>query len=217
MYLSDMIRQAQVDDLPSIARVHTVCFPKSYSTQLGKSSRDGIDNLLCKFYLEYLHDAPELFKVAVNEQNNIVGFCMGYFMDKDDQMQNFIRHNRFRVLLHTVFLLIRGNKPTWKKFISRFSHGDNTVQKVVNFSNEDINNDKRGDLLSVCVLPEYRGKKYAQQLMEAFLQSMKDSGRVLCLLSVKTDNERAIHYYEKNGFILYRTRGSVGRTYMKLL
>ena len=80
-----------------------------------------------------------------------------------------------------------------------------------------MKNEERGDLLSVCVLPDCRGKGYAQGMMENYLDAMKKAGRKLCLLSVKKDNERAKQYYERNGFELYRTRGNEGLTYIKLL
>ena len=54
-------------------------------------------------------------------------------------------------------------------------------------------------------------------MMELYLKSMKEHGRKLCLLSVKQDNSRAIHYYERNGFELYRTRGNEGYTFIKVL
>lgn len=212
-----MIRLASKQDLPAIASVHSICFPKSYSTQLGKVCGIGNNNLLSRFYLEYMDDAPKLFWVAEDENNGIVGFCMGYYMNKDDQMQNFIKHNRLNLIVKTVLLMLMFNKPTWDKVLSCFKKDENLVQKIVDFSNEHIKNDMRGDLLSVCVLPEYRGKKYAQQLMDAFMNAMKESGMKLCLLSVKSDNDRAIHYYERNGFQLYRVRGEVGRTYMRKL
>ena len=173
---------------------------------------------MTSFYLEYLKDNPELFVVADDEAHGIVGFCMGYYMDKNDQMQNFLRNNRLRVLWKTFLLLLSVNGPTWKKVLSRFKHkpsvGDWTI---VNDKYENILNNQRGDLLSVCVLPDCRGKGYAQGMMERYLAVMKEHGRRLCLLSVKTDNMRARRFYERNGFELYRTRGEEGFTYMKLL
>lgn len=211
-----MIRLASKKDLLAVASIHSICFPKSYSTQLGKVGEEN-NNLLCKFYLEYMNDAPNLFWVAEDENYGIVGFCMGYYMDKNDQMHNFIKQNRLQVVVKTGILILMGNKPTWDKVFSCFKKGKNFAQKIVDFSNEHIKDDMRGDLLSVCVLPEYRGEKYAQQLMVAFLNAMKESGRKLCLLSVKSDNYRAIHYYERNGFQLYRVRGEEGLTYMRRL
>lgn len=58
------IRQATLDDLEQIAKVHFQCFPDSFSTYLGKG-RHGY--LLQKFYQEYLDDAPELFLVAEDD------------------------------------------------------------------------------------------------------------------------------------------------------
>lgn len=214
-----MIRQATIKDLPAIAHVHCRCFPDSYSSQLSRyKSAMGGGNLLTAFYLEYMKDNPELFVVAEDEEGGIVGFCMGYYMDKDDQMQNFLRNNRIRVLWKTVLLLITGNKQTWYKMLARFKHKPSVSDwTIVNNKYEHILNNQRGDLLSVCVLPECRGKGYAQGMMEQYLAAMKEHGRKLCLLSVKTENQRARRYYERNGFELYRTRGEEGLTYMKLL
>lgn len=212
-----MIRKATKEDLLAIGKVHSTCFPDSYVTQLGKVCGPNENNLLSRFYQEFINDTPELFWIANDEEMGIVGFCMGYYMDKDDQMKNFMKHNRISIAIKTALLLLMCNKQTWNKILSLFKKGENTVQKIVDFSNEHIKKDNRGDLLSVCVLPECRGKKYAQQLMETYLKAMKESGRELCLLSVRTDNDRAIQFYERNGFKLYRVRGSEGRTYMKIL
>lgn len=184
--------------------------------QVEKCNRGG--NLLVSFYREYLNDNPELFWVADDEDKGIVGFCMGYYMDKDDQMQNFMKHNRFKVLWKTLLLMLSGNKQTWSKMLTRFKHKPSQSDwTIVNDKNEHILNNQRGDLLSVCVIPEGRGKGYAQSMMEAYLAAMKVYGRKLCLLSVRTDNLRARRYYERNGFEIYRTRGKDGLTYMKLL
>lgn len=213
-----MVRLATIDDLPSVAKVHAICFPDSYSTQLSKWHCFDKKNLLSLFYNEFLIDNPELFVVAEDEKDGVVGFCMGYYMDKDDQIQNFLHNNRFRILWKTFLLLLIGNKQAWNKIMSRLKHKpDISDWTIVNNKYESIKNEERGDLLSVCVLPEYRGKGYAQDMMNLYLRAMKNAGRKLCLLSVKKDNERAKRYYERNGFELYRTRGNVGLTYIKLL
>lgn len=169
-----------------------------------------------RFFEEFLNDCPELF-LAVEVDSKIVGYCMGYYMDKDDQMKNFIKKNRWSLLLKTIFLMLIGNKPTWKKMLSKFDKSSKEQWEIVNTSYEHILNNERGDLLSICILPEFRGEGVSGRLMDAFLDAMKSKGKKLCLLSVLSNNDRAINYYEKNGFILYRTRGEIGRTYMKLL
>jgi len=143
---------------------------------------------------------------------------MGYYMDNATQMQRFLHKNKFSIIWKTILLLLSANRQAWLKVISQIKHKpDVSDWKIVNTKYEHINNNKRGDLLSVCVLPEYRGKGYAQQLMESFLAAMKSSGMEICLLSVDAINTTARRYYERNGFEVYRTRGCDGLTYIKPL
>lgn len=212
-----MIRQANINDLDGISRVHATCFPDSYVTQLSKHKWLG-GSLLPEFYKIFMVDNPELFIVADDENNGIVGFCMGYYMDKNDQISRFMKNNRLLIGIKTLFLLFCGNRQTWNKMISRIKHKPSVSDWIiVNTKYESYGNNQRGDLLSVCVLPDFRGKQYAQEMMDMYLQSLKNKGKKICLLSVKQDNARAIKYYERNGFELYRTRGTEGYTFIKLL
>ena len=154
--------------------------------------------------------------MAENEKRDVIGFCMGYYMDNDSQMQDFVKHNKIALLWKSFLLMLAGNKPTWNKMLSYLRHkpsiNDWTIEQY-----ENILNNQRGDLLSVCVVPDERGKGYAQELMDSFLASLQSHGRLLCLLSVRAGNGRARRYYERNGFELYRTRGEDGLTYIKKL
>lgn len=214
-----MIRLASSKDLPCITKVHCKCFPNSFSSQLSHYQHImGGGNLLLPFYQEYLDDASELFHVACNEDGKIIGFCMGYYMDNDMQMHRFLKKYKWKIVWKITLLLLMGNGPAWRKVISQIRHKPSVGEwQIINTKYESINNHKRGDLLSVCVLPEYRGSGYAQQLMDSFLAAMRRSGREICLLSVYTNNMVARRYYERNGFEVYRTRGCDGLTYIKPL
>ena len=75
---------------------------------------------------------------------------MGYYMDKDDQIQNFMRNNRGKILWKTLLLLLAGNKQTWKKMISRFKHKPVVSDwEIINDKYEHLLNNERGDLLNV--------------------------------------------------------------------
>lgn len=214
-----IVRSARKEDLKFISVIHTKCFPDSFLTSLATIEKiiDGSD-LISLFYKEFFEDNPELFVVAEDSNYGIVGYCMGYYMDKDYQMKNFIKHNRFELLYKTCILLLKGNRAAWMKVLARLNRNtDDNVWRIVDNRYETLGNDLRGDLLSICVLPDFRGKGYAQELITSYLTKMRLSGRKLCLLSVRTDNVRARRFYEKNGFELYRTRGKVGLTYIKLL
>jgi ribosomal protein S18 acetylase RimI-like enzyme len=201
-----MIKQATINDLDEIAIVHTKCFPNSFSTALGY-------RLLKNFYYEYISEIPELFLLSVDEKNSLYGFCMGYYMEKDHYMKSFLKHNMLAVGLMMCFRLVTGDRRAWKKL----KKNSMPEWKVLNHEYDDIPNNERGDLLSICVLSDYRGCGIANDLIAAYQEVLKNRNRKLCMLSVAVDNARGIRFYEKNGFKLYREAANVTRTYFKQL
>lgn len=201
-----MIRQATIEDLPSIATVHSKCFQDSFSTALGLG-------LLEKFYFEYISKIPELFLVCENDDHSIIGFCMGYYMEENHYMRSFISNNRARVVMKLICRLAVLDKRAWKKVLKR--RKVNWV--ITNPKFDDIPRNQRGDLLSICVLKEYRGNDYANQMISEFQRVLKQHNRKICMLSVSTSNLRGIRFYEKKGFEKYREGDRGIRTYAKLL
>ena len=195
-----MIRAAAPEDLSEIAIVHAQCFPDSFSTALGKGYHG---SLLVKFFEEYLKKVPELFFVAVSDENKIIGYCMGYYINGNNFTKNFLKHNFFKISFQMLRLLLSGNRIAWKKILSLFYRKKSPVQAAP----DEIRNlpcEKKGDLLSICVLPPQQGSGTAASLINTFHESLLKNGKTLCFLSVKPENKRAIRFYEKNG---YRTYG----------
>ncbi len=206
-----IIRQATYDDLPEIARLHALCFPDYLSTRIG-SSNDCY--LLSKFYKEFIDDNPELFIVAIDDDKKIAGFCMGYYMDKAGQQSKYIRHNRIRVLSRIGWLLLKGDRLAWKKLKLRFKK---PTYEILDHSIDDVPMSDIGDMLSMCVLPELKGKGCSKQLTSRFLENMKAHGRKYCLVTMKVGNQRAIGFMKKNGFVPYRKIGTMSITYLRQL
>ena len=199
-----MIRQANLSDLEKIASVHIECFPNSFSSSLGK-------RLLRKFYYEYIIDVPELFLVCENENHEIVGFCMGYYMENNNYTSKFFKHNWLSIILRFLFNLLIFDKRSWNKLLK--SNKKNWI--TLNHDFDDVPTNQRGDLLSICVLSRYRGKGYANAMIKKYESILKSEERTVCMLSVKAHNERAIHFYEKNGYIAYCEAKGIERTYIK--
>ena len=197
-----MVRQAKPEDMKFIAQVHAKCFPKSFSTVLGYTGGD----LLTRYYQEYMSKAPELFFVAENESNDIIGFCMGYYMEENNFQSDFLKHNLVRIIMRFLVLLVSGNKIAWKKFFSFLRKNESDV-KVIRSELDDIPLTKKGDLLSICVLPDCRGSGVANQLIHEYERALFDNGRSVCMLSVESDNARGIRFYEKNGYMVYKKYG----------
>lgn len=83
-----MIRLATISDLKDIAKIHSICFPDSFLTQVSTIKIIGCD-LITLFYETFIKHNSELFLVAEDSQGGVVGFCMGYYMDQEDLIASF--------------------------------------------------------------------------------------------------------------------------------
>lgn len=200
------IRQATYEDLPDIARIHKICFPDYLSTKIGGAD-DG--KLLCKFYQEFLDDCPELSIVLTDENDKVSGFTIGYYMDRPGHQERYISKNRWTVARRLLWLMLKGDMQAWSKFMLRFRK---PVYYIIDHRLDDVPMSEVGDLLSICIHPDYRGKGYGGMLIEAYLKSMKEQGRKYCLSSTNFDNKEAQRMFTHNGFVPYRKIGSLSLT-----
>ena len=87
---------------------------------------------------------------------------------------------------------------------------------MINPLPENIDQSEISDILSICVLPEYRGLNIASRLVSEFVQTSKEKQCKACLLTVEDNNLRAISFYNKMGFEVYSIK--IGKTgYKKML
>ena len=59
---------------------------------------------------------------------------------------------------------------------------------------------RSGNLLSICVLPDYKGTGVAGKLIESFQSACKVEGYERLTLSVLKQNSRAMSFYKKHGW-----------------
>ena len=151
---------------------------------------------------------PDYFSTRVGKKNN------GYLLKRlyTGHQGRFIRNNRVKVLSRVAWLLLKGDSLAWTRLRQRYKK---PVYKIIDHSFKGLPKTEIGDLVSICVLPEYRGKQFSGELMKRFVQNMRDLGRKVCLVSMHSDNKRAMSFYSKFGFILYRYIGDSVITYWK--
>jgi len=63
---------------------------------------------------------------------------------------------------------------------------------------------RKGHIISVAVLPEYRRAGMATELVKRALQALREMNADECFLEVRTTNDQALKLYEKLGFALAR-------------
>ena len=192
-------RNATNDDLNEIAKLHKLCFKEYFLTSLGV-------NLLGKYYKEYLNEGAP-FVLAENDENEIIGFCMGYQDATTQAHKNFQSNNKIRLATRLFFLCCAFNKNAWirviakiKSIFRRAKHRKDPVKK--NNKSNTV-----GSLLSICLDSKYRGTDIAKTLVIKFEDELKAMGIEEYTLSVYSTNARARAFYEKTGFSFHCEEG----------
>lgn len=67
----------------------------------------------------------------------------------------------------------------------------------------ELQDDAGLEIERIYVLVSYHGKKVGQQLYEKALETARLQNKLYLWLGVWEENRRAIHFYEKNGFVAF--------------
>ena len=171
-------RLATLADIPAIAKVHLTCFPDSMWAFLGET-------LIRAFYSEYIQE-QNIFVVA-EEDHSLIGFCMGYERPSKAR-ERFMQKNKKTLIRRVMIGLLTCNKLVYAKCLDNFLPKSKSYEAT-----------QKGDLLSICVLPDFRGKGIADALVRHFEEILRKTNITAYSLSVYTDNIRAISFYQRQG------------------
>ena len=78
---------------------------------------------------------------------------------------------------------------------------NNKIPTLVDTENEMVIFESGAELMYLAVDQDERSSGVGQQLVEHFSQKLSDSGVTAYELSVDTDNENAIRFYDRLGFV----------------
>ena len=189
-------RNAAESDMLAVARLHEVCFKGTFIASLGEA-------LIADYYREFLREGGPFVLAYDNEK--LVGLCMGYYAGSGAR-NLFVAKNKGRLVRRLLKLCLSLNKVAIKKcFGYIFSRKQSSTAPKA-----------EADLLSICVLDEYRGKKVSRRLLEEFEHHVVESGKKDVTLSVYKSNARAIAFYKKMGYSVREKGGEEFKMY-KLL
>lgn len=139
---------------------------------------------------------------------------MGYYCENNHYQKAFLKHNFFAIIKRMIVLLLCLNRKAWNKLF----HFKKSISGQI-LSKDYISNELsiKGDLLSICVLSEYRGKGYSIDLINQFEMVLKKNDRLYSQLTVEADNFRGIRFYDKQGYIPYKKVEGKSISYYKKL
>ena len=193
-----LVSNTQPQHLHDIALCHITCFPGSLSSRLGIN--------YVKKTLEWFLVSPDRFLYHVEIDNKIAGYCGGFVPQKygdgsSSGMLQYAFNQAITGLVIHPWLLFHPEVRQQYKFlwlnIKRKFTG-----KVIPLGQPIANPEKPSHvgLVVIGVHPHNRGSGVAQLLADEFENRAKTYGRHELVLSVKTDNQRAIKAYKKFGW-----------------
>lgn len=188
------IRKATNDDLNSITEAHMKVFDNYFLTSLGSS-------LVKKYYCEYLSNNSTVFYIAIHDKS-VIGFVLGT-LDLDDTMSKFYRTNFISILKKILSELLKGNRNMLRGVKERLSVIKEVVFILKKKENKNTQRELKVRLMSIGILPKFRGTNVASELVEVFDKELLNRGKKNYCLAFKKDNERARAFYLKMGFEKY--------------
>ncbi len=170
--------------MKNVAMLHIACFEGTFIASLG-------DRLIADYYLEFLNEGGPF--VLAFDGDKLIGLCMGYY--KGSQARNlFVSKYKIGLGLRVLGLCLSFNKLAISKCCNYLFpakvKGDIETPKI----------EADSDLLSICLLDNYRGQGVSKGLVEEFEKRLIGAGKKDVTLAVYTDNDRAIAFYKKIGY-----------------
>lgn len=208
-----IVRKARIDDLDGIVNVHTKCFKEYFLTNLG-------NEFLYRYYEQYLLDENGIGVVTISEEK-ITGFIIGYIIPSN-ALNQFYKKNFLFISRCVLTQLIKRNKVITNGLRYRLSHVRQAIKSLfmTHNSNVQLFNDcmfsKKADLMSIAILKEYRGTEVSEKLNDFFEELLLERNINEIILSVKSDNLRAVNYYEKIGYTINNSNKEVMQLSKKL-
>lgn len=183
-----VFRKAMPNDLKQIASIHISSFPNTFISSLG-------NHLICNLYFEYIKENSPF--ILAEKSGCVIGFCMGYY-NSSHANNRFIKNNRIRLIFRMFILLICFNKLAWSR---TKIHLKSLIKNEK--SDTPVFSKKIADLLSICVIDDYKGQGVSQKLVSLFESELELNEVKYYTLSVLKNNKRAISFYKRIGLKVY--------------
>ncbi len=202
------IVNATFEDLPRLARCHRAAFPKTLSTAMGQQYVE-------KMLEWYLVD-NRAFIFLLEEEGKCVGYCGGLKFDGTARVgsaSSMIQHS-YDLAVSTFI------KKPWlffhPEFFSKYTLvGRNIIRRLKKVMGVKERTQSGGvqlpephsGLIVIGVDPAFQGKGNGSKLLQEFERISSVLNFKKMMLTVRTNNRRAIHSYLRNGWKVLKVEG----------
>jgi ribosomal protein S18 acetylase RimI-like enzyme len=195
-----VVRDATFGDVGAVADLHLLTFPGYFLSHLGW-------RFLRLFYAFFLLNENSYCIVAV-DSDKVIGLVAGTL----DMIQHYNAFYRRRFIQIARIIVVRflQDPVVRRESVKRAGHLRLAAVALLQPSpqpptmQEEGSDQTPAQLLSIAVHPGYRGKGVAERLTDFFISRLRRDGVCRVGLTVRSDNTRAIAFYEKDGWIVER-------------
>ena len=179
-----MIRPLEMTDICTVVDIYLTCFSDSASTKLGRGFLDGYITGFCGSSrgVAFVHTV----------ESRVVGFILGG-MNISALSREIVSRSKAKFAQSVIRNLMRHPVKSTRIFWG-YARAFLLPKKKTFYS------DKTAGLVSIAVLPEFRLRGIAEELIRAFLTELRRRGIHACRVGVEAENTSARKLYEKMGF-----------------
>lgn len=167
-----------------LSHIHLTAFKNFFLTTLGKS-------FLKTYYSSALKSTESIAIGAVNQNDQIIGFCVGCTQTKGYH-KRLIKENLLEFLLQGIVILFSKPGALWRLAI-------NMEKNKINYDDGDY-----AELLSIAVSPETKGTGIGKEMITQFEAEAKSRGCIKVALTTDYyNNDDVIAFYKKSGYEVF--------------
>lgn len=196
-----VVRKSLPSDLITISVCHHICFPKSFSKNLGLA--------YTRKTFEWFLLSDNRFLYHISSGNRVIGYIGGLNPQftgdgSTSGMMRIAMKEASAGIAKKPWLLFKKEMISFYPLILKNLYGKifsgNIISQPQNFSSEFF--EQKVGLVVVGVHPDERGKGIFEALNEKFENEARRRNISKLILSVKKDNLRAIKTYTKAGWLI---------------
>lgn len=192
--------KAQEVHISGMAQCHIKSFPGRFMTEMGH-------HWLCALYRFFIRHKESICRVAVDTDGKVVGLAVGGNPHIRDE---FLSTALFRYP-HIIFWKFLSKRIVRRVLLQELIRKLKRKRVAATIPSNRI---RSGNLLSICIMPDYEGTGVAGKLIESFQIACKAEGYKRLTLSVDKENSRAVTFYKKH---YWRQSGTSGESFRFVL
>jgi ribosomal protein S18 acetylase RimI-like enzyme len=179
-----IIRNISPNESSILADIHLIAFKDFFLTSLGRS-------FLQTYYKTCINEHSTIAICAVDQYNQIIGFATGT-IESSGYHKKLLRNNFFQYFFSV------GKMSLFNPRI--------LIRLILNIEKKSSIIDKKNyaELLSIAVLPEFKGSGVGKLLLDSFENNIeKRGGKRIALTTDYDNNDPVIKFYKKCGYKIF--------------